>query len=308
MIDELKLHRIRKASRQLVRELGFLNQTIAGTNYSGSAVHAIIEIGMRSRLTAKKLSEILKLEKSTVSRLVKGLVKSGELLEEKSENDGREKILKLTAKGEQTLREIHKFGNTQVSGALASLNDNSKDVILDGLEAYASALAADTPNDHKDFDIKTGYRAGLIAGVTELHADYYSRVHSLNEVFEAEVATNLSEFMMRIDRDINEIWYVEHNGRIVASIAIDGEEIGNGNALLRWFIVDERYQSFGLGSRLMNEAMQFCEQNGFNEIHLWTFKGLDAARKLYERNGFALVKEVESDDWRDGVTMQMFVR
>ena len=68
---------VRVASRDLVRQLGLMNQTVAGTDLSVSAVHAIIEINQTDRLSSKDLSEKLLLEKSTVSRLVKSLIKRG---------------------------------------------------------------------------------------------------------------------------------------------------------------------------------------------------------------------------------------
>lgn len=51
-IDERQLSNIRASSRRLVRELGFLNSTLADTRYSASAVHAIIEIGAKSHRKA----------------------------------------------------------------------------------------------------------------------------------------------------------------------------------------------------------------------------------------------------------------
>ncbi|MEP5419308.1 MAG: MarR family transcriptional regulator, partial [Roseibium sp.] len=47
---------IRAASRQLVREFGFLDKTIAGTDLSASGVHAVLEIGLNPGLTAKELT------------------------------------------------------------------------------------------------------------------------------------------------------------------------------------------------------------------------------------------------------------
>ncbi|MDN3718888.1 hypothetical protein QW131_05835 [Roseibium salinum] len=58
---------IRAASRRLVREFGFLDKTIAGTDLSGSGVHAILEIGLNPGLTAKDLVARLKLEKNPPS-------------------------------------------------------------------------------------------------------------------------------------------------------------------------------------------------------------------------------------------------
>jgi hypothetical protein len=44
----------------------------------------------------------------------------------------------------------------------------------------------------------------------------------------------------------------------------------------------------GVGRRLLHEAVTFCDQQRFSAIRLWTFKGLDAARRLYESLGFEL--------------------
>ena len=45
--DGVLVDAIRAASRQMVRELGFLQTTLAATDYPPSAVHTLIEIGAR---------------------------------------------------------------------------------------------------------------------------------------------------------------------------------------------------------------------------------------------------------------------
>ena len=91
--------RLRSASRDLVRELGFMSRTVAGTSLSPSGVHALIEIDSAGQLVAKDLAEKLLLEKSTVSRLVGALVADGEIEERRSASDGRSKDLILTREG-----------------------------------------------------------------------------------------------------------------------------------------------------------------------------------------------------------------
>ncbi len=44
---------IRAASRQMVRELGFMEATLAATDYPPSAVHTILEIGAPNSCTSK---------------------------------------------------------------------------------------------------------------------------------------------------------------------------------------------------------------------------------------------------------------
>lgn len=307
------ISKVRAASREMVRELGFMNRTIAGTDLSASAVHAIVEIGAAGRLSAKVLSEILLLEKSTVSRLVKSLVEKGELCEVRSEEDARSKYLHLTGRGENTLAAITTFAEQQVAAAIAPLGRQSRQRVLKGLEINAAALRASrmsgpvAPQD-RAVSIKEGYSPALIGRIVEMHATYYSRMVGFGAAFEAKVAGDLAEFLTRREKPENAIWYAEKERRIVAGIAIDGGDLGDGIAHLRWFIVNDGLRGAGIGKALMRKAMKFCDDHGFHETHLWTFDGLDAARRLYENNGFSLVDEYRGDQWVTEVLEQKFVR
>lgn len=134
---------IRAASRQMVRELGFMDATVAATDYPPSAVHTILEIGLRGPMTAMQLAEFLQLEKSSVSRMVRKLIEAGELRETIDPEDARSKPLSLTARGRRTLASLHDFGRRQVSGALAQLSEAERRKVSEGLALYARALKAD---------------------------------------------------------------------------------------------------------------------------------------------------------------------
>jgi GNAT superfamily N-acetyltransferase len=97
-------------------------------------------------------------------------------------------------------------------------------------------------------------------------------------------------------------------GKIIGTVAIDGEDLGAGIAHLRWFIVEDGRRGSGTGRRLLEEAVRFCDRNEFSEIQLWTLKGLDAARRLYEAFGFELAEEYSGDQWGKDVTEQRFIR
>lgn len=138
--DLILIDDIRAASRQMVRDLGFMDATVAASDHPPSAVHTILEIGMRGSMTSAELAEFLHLEKSSVSRLVRKLVDSGELKETADADDARFKPLSLTAKGRRTLAALHAFGRQQVSGALARLTDAERRTVREGLMHYARAL------------------------------------------------------------------------------------------------------------------------------------------------------------------------
>ena len=157
-------------------------------------------------------------------------------------------------------------------------------------------------------DILRGYRPGVIGRCVELHAQTYSRLAGFGRFFEARVAAGLAEFADRLDRPGNGFWAACRGERIVGTIAIDGEDLGAGTAHLRWFIVAEEERGSGLGRRLLDEAIGFSDAQGLAGIRLWTFRGLDAARRLYEAAGFRLEEERPGRQWGEEVVEQCFHR
>jgi DNA-binding MarR family transcriptional regulator len=138
---------VRAASRLMVRELGFMEATVAATDYPPSAVHTILEIGARGPMTSVQLAEILHLEKSSVSRMVQKLVACGELRETSDGVDARVKPLALTPKGRRTLSALHEFGRRQVGDALAQLTEAERRIVREGMMLYARALRASHVTD-----------------------------------------------------------------------------------------------------------------------------------------------------------------
>lgn len=289
-----------------------MDPTLAGTAYSASAVHALLEIERRGSMTAAQLVQVLKLEKSSISRMLGKLVGAGELTETAGGDDGRVKPLVLTAQGMRTVAGIHAFARDQVMAALGHLNPAEKQAVAQGLSAYARALAACDPAAGNSaalaIEIVTGYQPGWIGRVAEMHAAHYSRHWGFGQFFESTVASGAAEFTGRLAHPSNQAWAATQNGRIVGSIAIDGEDLGDNQAHLRWFILDEGCRGGGVGRRLLGDAVAFCDKAGFAATRLWTFKGLDAARRLYETHGFELAKEEPGTQWGAEVIEQQFVR
>ncbi|MEQ9886590.1 bifunctional helix-turn-helix transcriptional regulator/GNAT family N-acetyltransferase [Pectobacterium zantedeschiae] len=310
--QSLLVEEIRLASRRMVRELGFMNHTLAATQYSPSVVHTLLEVEAQGSMTAAQLVQILGLEKSSVSRMLAKLVNVGELEESPSTEDARTKQLGLTAQGRETVRKINNYANERVIAALSKMDPLRQQIVSQGLTSYANALKAcrdnTDMNSSTSFEIVSGYRTGMIGRITEMHSSYYAREHSFGSFFESKVAAGLADFSGRLDKPCNQIWLAMQNERIVGSVAIDGEDLGNGEAHLRWFILDEGCRGSGLGRKLIVEAMKFCDEREFSAVQLWTFNKLMAARRLYESFGFTLFKEWQGNQWGSSMTEQQFTR
>ncbi|MEE4450534.1 helix-turn-helix domain-containing GNAT family N-acetyltransferase [Novosphingobium resinovorum] len=307
--DSTLIGLVRDASRRLVRDLGFMNESLAGTDLSPSAVHALIEIEAREGITARDLGDILRLEKSSVSRMLHKLALSGDIIETPDEKDGRIRKLSLSEAGQKRVMEIHAFAHAQVARALGRLAPEQRDIVLDGLHLYAGCLAA-TADDGAAMPprIVTGYRPGLIARITEMHALYYARTSGFGQRFETVVAGGLAAFCDRLNRAGNAVWTAVHGEKVVGSVAIDGEDLGPGIAHLRWFIMDDGVRGGGIGRQLLSAALDFADDRQFTETHLWTFAGLAAARNLYETQGFVCVEERTGTQWGNEMLEQRFVR
>lgn len=313
--DIATVDRLRLQSRRLVRELGFMEQSLAGTGLTASAVHAIIEIGQKQNQTAQALSKVLLLEKSTISRLLKSLVKQDMIAEKAASDDGRRKYLWLTEKGQNMLAEIDQFGRQQVHNALDTAGASVAVEIEKGMALYANALQSFREDSRFDMSdntsvgpvIRQGYQPGLLGYIVQMHASYYSKEVAFGLEFESLVAHEMAAFLTRIEHTENATWAIENNGAVVGGISVDGEDLGRGIGHIRWFIIDDTMRGSGFGNKLMDAAMGFVHEQGFREVHLWTFDGLKAARTLYEKHGFVLVDERPGQKWGKEVLEQKFV-
>lgn len=160
-----------------------------------------------------------------------------------------------------------------------------------------------------DVVISAGYEPGAIGGVTSLHGRYYFERWGFGAFFEAKVARELSDFFLRYDARRDCFLVAREGKQILGSITLDGgdAESPQGMAHLRWFIVAENAQGFGLGQSLIERSLQFAREAGFLGVYLWTFQGLHAAAKLYHDAGFRLAEQRTGETWGTKVTEQRFV-
>jgi GNAT superfamily N-acetyltransferase len=157
-----------------------------------------------------------------------------------------------------------------------------------------------------EIKITKGYIPGSIGRVAELHGAYYHNHWRFGLFFEAKVAVEVSEFLKRYDESRDGFWTVSLDGRVEGSITIDGIHAETEGAHLRWFIVSDALRGKGAGNQLIKSAISFCRKKGYNKVYLWTFEGLDAARHLYEKEGFKLVEEQRGTQWGTEVNEQRF--
>lgn len=152
----------------------------------------------------------------------------------------------------------------------------------------------------------TGYFPGVIGSITRLHACYYHDHWGFDRSFEIQVGSELCDFIQAFEPSRDGFWVATKDTEFAGAVAVDGSMAQTEGARIRWFIVDPRFHGMGIGRQLLNRAMIFCREKGYAKVYLWTFKGLDNARALYESRGFKMTLEEKVSQWGTVIREQKF--
>jgi GNAT superfamily N-acetyltransferase len=84
-------------------------------------------------------------------------------------------------------------------------------------------------------------------------------------------------------------WVIEDRSRLIAMTAV--QRIDDSTAQLKRMRVARDRRRMGLGQALLDAAEQFCRSHGYRRIVLDTTDRQQAARRLYEKNGYGRTGE-----------------
>jgi len=280
---------LRHASRELVRELGFLQAKDAATTISHSHCHALIEVEARGTIAQSELPALLRLDKSTTSRIVAELTRRGWVKARTSSEDGRARVLTLTSAGRTKVAQVHREANARVTGALDLLSTEERDVVVRGMQAYARALE----------------RSRRRAAYTIRRATAADR-----EALATLIRTVMPEFgasgpgFAIMDPEVDDMPAAYRSDRSDYFVVVRGGDEGGVHVVggggfapldggpddtceLRKMYFYPEVRGLGIGQEMLSRCIDGARRAGFERMYLETLARMRAARALYERNGFA---------------------
>ncbi|GAA4959828.1 MarR family winged helix-turn-helix transcriptional regulator [Actinoplanes utahensis] len=117
------------------------DRTPCGTPVPASEAHAVGELHRDGPMTQNALGARLRLEKSTVSRLVNQLISRGWVRRAKRDGDGRLVWLELTPDGVRAAGELAVARATRFTQLLQNIPAEQRPVVIDALTTLVDAAA-----------------------------------------------------------------------------------------------------------------------------------------------------------------------
>ncbi|MFX0006997.1 MAG: GNAT family N-acetyltransferase [Promethearchaeota archaeon] len=303
MIAELeKIRKIRSFNRFYTNLLGLLERTLLKSEYSLTEVRIMFELNRLSSTTASELVRMLQLDPAYLSRILSSFERNKLIHKKQSNQDMRKQLLSLTTEGKKVISELQDKADEQIKDLLTNIPNNEQNQLVTAMSNIERILNPEHPKSGF-YNIRS-HRPGDIGYIIFRHGVIYAMEYQLDETFEAYVAKYMAEFIENYNRNTERLWIVEKGTEIIGSIAIVKND--DTTAQLRWLLVEPHMRNKGIGTKLMDEALNFCKNRGYQKIILGTFSDLLNARRLYKKNGFQLVQSKSHTIWGQNLTEEQW--
>ena len=287
---------VRRFNRFYTRRIGVLDEGHLHSPFSLAAARVIYELANRDNPpTASGIARDLALDAGYLSRLVRDFQRRGLVTRTRSQHDGRESHLRLTAKGRSTFRDLDTRAHDDIAALLAPLADHDQRRLVDAVRVVEEVLTPDAPRDTR-FALRQP-RPGDMGWVVASHGALYHAEYGFDARFEALVARIVADFVDNFDAKRERCWIAERAGENVGSVFVVRHPERKGVAKLRLLLVEPSARGLGIGAQLVDECTRFAREKGYHTLTLWTNSVLGSARRIYEAAGYRLIHEEAHRSW-----------
>ncbi len=287
MVDdhEAAVAAVRRFNRFYTKKIGVLREGLLDSPYTLAEARVLYELAQLDRTTAGVLGRLLDLDGGYLSRILTRLARAGLVTRRRSAEDARRSLLTLTAKGRKAYTMLDSRSRREIGAVLRELGPSQSARLLAGVDVVGAALGA--PERGTEIILRP-HKPGDMGWVIARHGALYAREYGWDIEFEAFVAEIAAKFIRDFDPATERSWIAERSGEIVGCVFLVRQSARV--AKLRMLIVDPSARGLGLGDRLVAACIEAARALGYRKLTLWTNDVLTAARRIYEKAGFVLMK------------------
>jgi GNAT superfamily N-acetyltransferase len=194
--------------------------------------------------------------------------------------------LSLTARGRKAFAPLNARSHEEVAAMLTGLSAAGQTRLIEAMGTIQTVLGGH-PEPKVPYVLRP-HQPGDMGWIIHRHGVLYAREYGWDETFEALVAEIAAKFIRNLDPKRERCWVAEREGGIVGSVFLVRKS--ETAAQLRLMYVEPDARGLGIGSRLVEECVRFGRRVGYRKIVLWTNSVLVAARHIYQKAGFRLVR------------------
>ena len=280
---------VRKFNRFYTRQIGVLEEGHLASPFSLTEVRVLYEIAQREAPTAAEIARELKLDSGYLSRLLNGFERRSLITRESSPTDARQSHLRLSSSGRTIWEDLNARASERIEAMLAPLPEERRQDITRAMQTLESALSSDSQQSISY--VLRPHRAGDMGWVVHRQAVLYAQEYGWNWEYEALIARIVANFLEKFEPARERCWIAERERAMVGSVFVVKHPERVGVARLRLLYVEPSARGLGIGGHLVRECTAFARQCGYHTLTLWTNSVLVSARKIYEAEGYCLVRE-----------------
>jgi DNA-binding MarR family transcriptional regulator/GNAT superfamily N-acetyltransferase len=290
---------IRRFNRFYTRQLGVLRKTFLDSPYSLGEARVLYEIASGNCATASEIGRTLDLDAGYLSRTLRNFERRGLIARKPSPTDARQSRLTLTARGRKAFAPLNRRSQHDTGAMLDKLSAAEQARLVGAMTTIQDLIGADegaaAPAAPRSTYVLRAPKPGDFGWIVKRHAELYAQEYGWTEPFEGLCAQIVADFVNKFDRKRERCWIAEIDGENVGSIVLakDSEKV----ARIRLLLIDPKARGLGLGARLTDECIRFARRAGYEKITLWTHSVLTAARHIYEKAGFKLMRSERRRSW-----------
>ncbi len=283
---------VRAFNRFYTKRIGALNEGLLESPFSLTEMRVLYELAHRDAPTAGEIASDLGLDAGYLSRILRSFAASGLLARTPSAEDARRRRLTLTEKGRKTFAPYDRRSTEDVAAMLVALAPADRRRLVEAMRTIERLLSPRDEAASRASVVLRAPRAGDFGWIVHRHGALYAAEYGWGEKFEAVVARVIADYLERHDPKRERCWVAALDGEIVGSVMVvrKSEKI----AKLRLLLVEPSARGHGVGRRLVEECIAFARSAGYAKIVLWTNARLDAARAIYQKTGFRLLRSEPS--------------